>query len=946
MRDQRPGPVSLGRHYRRSPRYVVESLEARLLLTTFSDPLGGIPFRNYGIASYVDVDPSSTSFADYRGGPYTYDGSTGIDFAFGNFTSMDEGTPVMAAEAGTVIATADGNYDRNTAASDAPDNYVIVNSGNGYQEIYSHLRTDSVGVQVGQQVVQGQVIGLVGSSGDSTAPGLQFEVDDDGAPVETYETPQASWQNPLPYQGDVDEVTASGITNYDPSAILNAKEQPPSFTDFGQESGQQVYAWFKAFTAANESASITFYKPDGSVYSNDPFNTGSMPVRGGYWEQYTNLPQTPDLGTWQAVFTVNGTVLGDDPFTVTATGAAGAIVSQGSTFVVNERTTPIDGGTYSLDQSASTLNFTIKNFGTSTLTLGTPSLPAGWIATTGISFSLAPGASTVLGVAEDTSVAGYRYGWVTIPTNDPNAPDYTFSVSGTVNPSGSIPAVSVYSRDAAANEIGLQPGVFLVNRTGNTSLPLTVHLNISGTATNGVDYNAIATTVTIPAGESEASVIVTPIDDAATKPAETVVLSLASSSAYTSGPVGSATVTIAAADSSGTASISGTVYLDQNSNTYRDSGEPGLAGVSLFLDTNSDGVREANEPMVTTNASGSYTFTGLAAGSYNIRQMSGSGYVLTTPVGSYTVANGQALMGVDLGAFPSTFTGTIGSDTFAVSPGATAGRINIDVNGMMYSALRSQVPTFNFIGDGGNDTLEVDLSGGGPYTTQTVTFNGGGGTDGVAVTSATVTVVGNQQLSSLSATDGQVNLGDNSATVNYGVGNPSPISAIKADIISGYNNGSWNGTGIASSAAATNSAYALGYADGSTDSGTAANAGQVLIKYTLVGDANLDGAVNLTDLLALLNNYGQSDRDWAQGDFNYDGTVNLTDLLALLNNYGQSSSVASVVSPATNRVTFKAQSTPFAGEPLGLNLAGSLVSQTPNPNDADGKILQPDVNVL
>lgn len=54
------------------------------------------------------------------------------------------------------------------------------------------------------------------------------------------------------------------------------------------------------------------------------------------------------------------------------------------------------------------------------------------------------------------------------------------------------------------------------------------------------------------------------------------------------------------------------------------------------------------------------------------------------------------------------------------------------------------------------------------------------------------------------------------------------------------------------------------------------------------GDCNSDGCVNLTDLLTLLNNYGQSGMDWSQGDFNGDGTVNLTDLLTLLNNYGLS----------------------------------------------------------
>jgi hypothetical protein len=46
--------------------------------------------------------------------------------------------------------------------------------------------------------------------------------------------------------------------------------------------------------------------------------------------------------------------------------------------------------------------------------------------------------------------------------------------------------------------------------------------------------------------------------------------------------------------------------------------------------------------------------------------------------------------------------------------------------------------------------------------------------------------------------------------------------------------------------------------------------------------------VNITDLLSLLNNYGDTGADWAEGDFNYDGTVNITDLLMLLNNYNQS----------------------------------------------------------
>jgi autotransporter-associated beta strand protein len=80
----------------------------------------------------------------------------------------------------------------------------------------------------------------------------------------------------------------------------------------------------------------------------------------------------------------------------------------------------------------------------------------------------------------------------------------------------------------------------------------------------------------------------------------------------------------------------------------------------------------------------------------------------------------------------------------------------------------------------------------------------------------------------------------------------------------------------------------VGYYNGSTDLGDpSVGPGQLEFRGTLPGDTNLDGAVNITDLLALLNHYGQAG-DWSQGDFNYDGAVNITDLLLLLNHYGHS----------------------------------------------------------
>lgn len=178
----------------------------------------------------------------------------------------------------------------------------------------------------------------------------------------------------------------------------------------------------------------------------------------------------------------------------------------------------------------------------------------------------------------------------------------------------------------------------------------------------------------------------------------------------------------------------------------------------------------------------------------------------------------------------------------------------------------------------------------------------GSGTLEVSTSTAKLQIapnVGLCQQGALSITPGGIlDITNNELAINYGVGNPSPISTVVSEIQSGYNGGGWNGTGIISSTAASNTAYGIAYADGGIDSGTPAVPGEILIEYDLYGDANLDGVVNLTDLLMLLNNYSQSGADWSEGDFNYDGTVNLTDLLLLLNNYGESAGNASVNSTA------------------------------------------------
>ena len=62
-------------------------------------------------------------------------------------------------------------------------NYVIVELGNGYNAIYSHLKPYSMDVKVGDYVKVGNVIGLVGNSGNSSFPHLEFQISDDASVV-------------------------------------------------------------------------------------------------------------------------------------------------------------------------------------------------------------------------------------------------------------------------------------------------------------------------------------------------------------------------------------------------------------------------------------------------------------------------------------------------------------------------------------------------------------------------------------------------------------------------------------------------------------------------------------------------------------------------------------------------------------------------------------------
>lgn len=91
----------------------------------------------------------------------------GVDFA------NDRGTPIYASRSGTVTTAKSLNY--------SYGNYIVINHHDGYSSLYAHM--DYFIVDVGDYVVQGQLIGYMGSTGNSTGNHLHFTVFYDGSTI-------------------------------------------------------------------------------------------------------------------------------------------------------------------------------------------------------------------------------------------------------------------------------------------------------------------------------------------------------------------------------------------------------------------------------------------------------------------------------------------------------------------------------------------------------------------------------------------------------------------------------------------------------------------------------------------------------------------------------------------------------------------------------------------
>jgi len=134
-------------------------------------------------------------------------------------------------------------------------------------------------------------------------------------------------------------------------------------------------------------------------------------------------------------------------------------------------------------------------------------------------------------------------------------PAYTVSSTNsgtvTITDDDETPVVTVGVGPWTASEGAAEPGsprygVFTVERTGDQSEPLTVYFTIGGTASNGADYEEIASSTTIIPNSAANQIFIVPVDDTEIEGTENVVITLVTNAAtaYIVGGANTASVNI------------------------------------------------------------------------------------------------------------------------------------------------------------------------------------------------------------------------------------------------------------------------------------------------------------------------------------------------------------------------------------------------------------------
>jgi len=228
--------------------------------------------------TFAKGTPGSTTITAWFGGDDSvHKGSHGaIDI--GGVRNVDN---VIATKSGTVIYPYNKSQTRygegylGCRDGGGYGNYVIIDHGDGTYSLYAHMHRDTISVLAGDVVEQGQVIGKLGHSGNSTGPHLHFEIRSGGS-TRDYKV------DPLLYV-DPDNPRPTGGNDF--FTWVSNIERPDCDSDSSCSDGDD-YIVYKTNTGSLDVAyGIQLINPDGSknIYYPDIYD--------GPVEEGTRIPK-------------------------------------------------------------------------------------------------------------------------------------------------------------------------------------------------------------------------------------------------------------------------------------------------------------------------------------------------------------------------------------------------------------------------------------------------------------------------------------------------------------------------------------------------------------------------------------------------------------------------------------------------------------------------------
>jgi murein DD-endopeptidase MepM/ murein hydrolase activator NlpD len=262
-------------------------------------PIGCVVGEVCQIQQYFDHD-AGPGAKDYRCGGETYDKHDGTDIRVPDMAAVRRGVPVLAAAAGRVRGGRDGMEDINVAkiggqaavASRECGNGVVLVHEGGWETQYCHMRKGSVAVKTGDTVAAGQVLGMVGMSGDAEFPHLHLSVRHNGEKVD----PFANGAAPGACNAGASLWAAGARTQfaYRSPALLNAGFAAGPVSDDAAEAGDipppgpasaAMVVWVRVIgLKLGDVVNLTLLRPDGSAIAAD--RGGPMDHDKAQWRMF------------------------------------------------------------------------------------------------------------------------------------------------------------------------------------------------------------------------------------------------------------------------------------------------------------------------------------------------------------------------------------------------------------------------------------------------------------------------------------------------------------------------------------------------------------------------------------------------------------------------------------------------------------------------------------